>query len=219
MGKIASFLLALLLVSSAKASVFSMGTNQNLFGQQGWQLWISGTDSPEGAFLATLKPTSNTVTGVIPLGTTLPAGSYYLALKLYDYKKTGTVDVAFGGTTHTLTSLAPGGTTGWWTVPVPFVTTIPTNSIRLTLNRTTVSSYQQIYLQRGVFITSTNNYLITAGDYTLNLNVPSIDPSAAIKGNLLENTSFEVGLGHGWGLQEATTRPFPLKSILDTTQA
>ena len=46
-----------------------------------------------------------------------------------------------------------------------------------------------------------------------------LDTSPERKGNIVENGSFEVGSGHGWGTGEATARNFTVASMWDNTVA
>ena len=53
----------------------------------------------------------------------------------------------------------------------------------------------------------------------VNYEYPSLmNESPPIKGNLIENSSFEVGIGYGWGLlAEGYLRDHSLSSLWDST--
>lgn len=209
----------LLLGLQASAGLAVMGLNQRITNQVGWFEWTSGTDSPEGAFMATLRPNVNAVVGIIPLGTNLPPGSYTFSSKTYDYLKSGKMLVELGGSSVLIDRLVPGGLGGWWSSPVPITTVSSASTLKITVMRSLPTATQQIYLQRGIYITTNVNEFVSSGDAVLNFTPQTIDPTPNIPGNLIENSSFEVGLGHGFSVKEATSRTFMLKSILQTNAA
>ena len=111
----------------------------------------------------------------------------------------------------------------YWTGPALINTVEPTNQIRVTLVKTIAASNIQKYLILGVYVTPNpnENFPLYGYDRIMNFTYPTaMDNGPPVKGNMIENSSFEVGTGHGWGiLAKGYERNFSLMSLRDETVA
>lgn len=221
-----AILLALPAAAAAPEAFSVMSRQLGLDGQSGWQMWVNPTDSPEGAYLATLQGSQKTLTGRIKLPHTLQPGRHYVAFKMYDYNAKGNFTFSIGSSSGEVSQIPSSDSpewyeyTGWWTAPYPIDVVAPSDTLTITLNRTTPAGTVQRYLLKGFYITRNQNEVVFADDSVIALRkTASADPTTPRRGNLLPNASFETGIGHGWGVSEATSRSFPLASLHDRTVA
>jgi hypothetical protein len=200
------------------AQGFAVGSlDLGLDNQPGWFVWYNATDSPETAYLATIHENEESVSGIVQLGRTLAPGHYYIAAKVIDYNAGGTLDFNIGGGLAT-TPLDSHDFNGQWTLPVAIDVATASTTLQITLHRSNPPGTRQIFLFRGIYITPQQGEIVFADDSILNPQYPTqLDPTPAHKGNILENSGFEVGTGHGWGLGEATPRSFSVASLWDNT--
>jgi hypothetical protein len=203
------------------AQGFAVGSlDLGLTDQPGWFVWYNTTDSPEGAFLGTVYETLPSVSGTVQLGRTLQPGRYYAAWKVLDYSSLGTLDFKIGSSATSTTPLNSGDFNGQWTVPVVIDVPVASTTVQITLRRSKPIDARQIFLLRGLYITTSPAEVVFSDDSILIPQFPTqVDGSPARKGNILENSSFEVGTGHGWGLGESTARNFTVASMWDNTVA
>lgn len=195
-----------------------MSFDLGLTNQPGWRVWFNSTDAPEGAFLGTIEPNEAKVTAHISLGRTLDAGRYHVAWKVVDYSGSGFLDFSMGGVSTEVTNLSYSDYNGVWTTPVPIDIGSGASEVVLDLMRSLPVDKRQLYGLRGVYITtSANEVVYEQEDAIVHLELASeVDPSEPIKGNILANGGFEVGMGHGWGLWE---RDEWVASLWDPSQA
>src|SRR5262249_54084126 len=157
-------------------------------GQANWVRWFE-SDSPEGAYQASIKEASTSVVGNIPLGRTLAPGRYYLAVKILDYSTRGRLELRMGGSTTPVTNL---NLFGPWTAIVTNDLPVATTNLQIEVYRTIVPlGTRQLYLLKGIYITSIPERLISGtSDSILNVHYPTdaeTDTNAPVKGNLVEN--------------------------------
>lgn len=221
--------LALLLVLPLRASEFVMDTDLNLSSQAGWGSAVvpatyyqggswyhrfPGTDAP-----GTLQ--SATVT----LGTTYPAATTYVWLRATSSTSTGTASITCGGATSTTVAFVAGIWKQYTIASVSSFSTVVVNFQKITAS----SSVDDKYFN-GIFVTQnaneTNVGSVTSLSNTSNLfadyTAPAADPSDYIAGNLIPNSSFELGFGYGWNYSSAAGSPGQatwLQDALDTTDA
>jgi hypothetical protein len=203
-------------VALQAAEGFAVGSlDLGLTDQPGWWVWYNPVDSPEGAFFGTIYEDQNTLSGTIPFGRTLSPGRYYVACKVLDYGAGGSLDFNIGGASATA-ALNSADFNGQWTVPVPIDVSAESTNVQITFRRSNPLGARQVFLLRGLYVTPSQDELIFGDDSILNPRYPTqLDTSPARKGNILQNSGFEVGTGHGWGLKEGTSRSFPVASTWD----
>jgi hypothetical protein len=198
-----------------------MARDLALEGQTGWT-YYDGADCPEGAYMGWLYPNVPSRAASLVFGRTLNPGRYRVFFKVLDYAGTGAVDLSFGGATTRIQTLNRDWN-GYWTASGFHDVKVATSTMTITLVKTVPLENEQKYLLEGFYITNDTEETVTAYDRILRLRYPmtsEIDTIPAVKGNILENSSFEVGTGHGWGiLNEGYDRDFTLPSLLDTTVA
>src|SRR5687767_9409670 len=66
-----------------------------LAGQTNW-VYYNGGDGPEGSYMGWLHSGATSLRGNIDLKRTLPAGTYYVMVKVIDYMGNGQVRIAAG---------------------------------------------------------------------------------------------------------------------------
>ena len=200
-----------------------MSTNLNVTGP-GWS-FNNGSDAPEGAYLALLHAGITSRTAVINLGYTLTPGRYNVFVKVIDYDKHGRVDISLGGGTGSLIT-NDRDPNRYWTESVPIDVTSPADTITLTFVKLIPASSFSKLLFRGLLISPDPDITIQNQDVAVKLTMPlpeEYDESPPTKGNLLENSSFEVGVGHGWGLSSGdwpeSRRNLTIRDALDTNDS
>jgi hypothetical protein len=101
---------------------------------------------------------------------------------------------------------------------VPVDLTAASQTLKVAFHRTLPQRIRQLYLLKGLYITTSESEVIFGDDSILNLQHPTqLDLSPPRKGNILANSSFEVGAGHGWGTREGSARPYTVASLWDNT--
>ncbi len=204
----------------AEESFSIMATNLAMDGQPNWFQWYNPSDSPEGAYLGVILETATSLTGTIPLGRTLAPGRYYVAVKVFAYGANKSLALRMGGGSGQVTNPSTSSFSGQWTEMVAIDVVDPASSLEIEVYRTLPLGSRQLYLLRGLYITSVSDRIISGGDSIFNVHYPTqTNSNPVVKGNLIENGSFEVGLRHGWGLEEQSERPYPLQSLWDETVA
>lgn len=205
-------------ISALKAAdgFWLMGRDLGLTGQTNWNDYDGG-DAPEGAYMGWLIAGTTNLSGTVPLGRTLPTGTYYVMVKLTDYMGSpGQVEIQLGGGRST----GVAQNSDWnkyWTLPAIIQTTQPTTQVVINLIKTIASTDVQKYLVRGIYITTNANENVPLYGYDriVDYTYPAVmATSPARKGNLLPDGSFETGLGHGWGfLAEGYERQVPMQGF------
>ena len=179
-----------------------------------WEAY-DGHDAPEGGFLGWMLPGADSLSARVPLRRTIDPGDYHVFLKAQAYERP--VDVAFslGGGEATVSRNKDDPD---WSKPIPITVTSKTDELSLSLRRTGGSDEKAKLLLRGLYLTTDGSEVVLPSDRVVALDYPDdIDDSSPRPGNLVDNGSFEVGLGHGWGSTD--DRRFALESILDPTTA
>jgi hypothetical protein len=198
-----------------------MASNLNLTGQRNWN-YHNGGDSPEGAYMGWLYGGTTNLQGTVGLGKSLSPGQYYVMLKVIDYMGGGRIEVLLGN------GSASVGTTNedwnrYWTEPVAVQTTQSTSNLVVNLLKTVPPDSVQKYLLRGLYITTNvnENVVLRGEDRIANwLYSTNVDARPTVKRNYLENSSFEVGMGHGWGYKaEGYNRDSSIGAFCDTNKA
>ncbi|MFC1712427.1 triple tyrosine motif-containing protein [Candidatus Poribacteria bacterium] len=71
---------------------------------------------------------------------------------------------------------------------------------------------------KGFYITDSENLIVDRYGTVIDASYPTaMDDSPAVKGNLIPNSSFEAGFGHGWGFVTGD-RDYSISSLWDKTQ-
>jgi hypothetical protein len=192
-----------------------MSDDLALSGQKGW-VYYNGGDAPEGAYMGSLAEGINSLNGIIFIGETLQPGQYYISLKVINYAESGNISVSID---DSKASVIPDNRdfNRYWTLPETITVLSPADRLNIKLIKTLEVGTLQKYLLIGVYISSVPNQIVDRYDRIVNLTYPvDQDNSTAKKGNIIENSSFEVGIGHGWGLG-AMERDFSIKSAWDNS--
>jgi hypothetical protein len=170
-------------------------------------------DAPEGAFMGWMMPGADSLSARVPLRRTLEPGRYYLFLKGINYDRPIKVRFSLGGGEATVTT-DDSDDNKYWSSRTPITVDSATDELALRLQRSGASSEKEKLLLRGLYLTTDPDETVLASDSVVRLDYPTkMDESAARPGNLVENSSFEAGIGHGWGGTD--DRRFSLASTWD----
>jgi hypothetical protein len=201
------------------ASGFSiMAGNLGLNGQPNWI--YRDLDFPEGAYLGQLNAGISSINATISLGKTLTAGRYYVFLKVTDYDYKGKINISLGGGSGTVLT-DDRDSNGYWTGAITIDVGASASTMTLTFLKTIALGNIQKYQLLGLYITTNVEESVNRYDWIQNWHYPTqseMDNSTPIKGNLIENSSFEAGNGHGWG-QTPFNKDIPWNTITDNTVA
>lgn len=180
-----------------------------------WKAYEDG-DSPEGAFMGWMQPGADSLTADVSLGQTIEPGRYFIFLKDRNYKQPIGVKFSLGGGDASVTTDEDDDKdgSGFWSERIPITVTSSTDKLSLTISRTDDDDGKQKLLLRGLYLTSDPSELVLASDRVVALAKPkTLDRSPPRPGNIVENASFETGLGHGWGSRD--DRRFSIQSLWD----
>jgi hypothetical protein len=196
--------------------VRSFGLDQQIREQsRSWSAYAGG-DSPESAFLGWMLPGVATLPATITLPQAVPPGRHSFFVKGYNYGSRISVRFSIGGGVASVATNDRDGN-GTWSVSASLTTLVASNKLTLTLQKNDPLSDSAKYLLRGLYITDNADETVLKYDTVVDLKYPTtMDDSPPQPGNLIENSSFETGMGHGWGLSE--NRQFGLWSIWDNRQ-
>ena len=188
----------------------------------GWS-FNSGSDAPEGAYITVLGDGVTSRSATINLGITLVPGTYKVFAKAIDYGKHSQIDFSLGGGTASVVT-DDRDSNRYWTDGVSINVTSPTDTITLTIVKLKEPDETVRLLLRGLLISPDQDVTVQTEDVAVKLTIPDpedYDNSPPIKGNLIENSSFEVGVGHGWGFSSGdwpeTRRNFTVRDAHDST--
>ena len=163
-----------------------------------------------------MEPGAAELPATMTLPRTLQPGRHSLFVKGYNYGHPINVKLSIGGGT-TVVAADDRDSNGAWSISAPLTIRTASNQLTLTLQKAGPRSDFGKFLLRGLYVTANANETVLESDAVVDLRYPTqMDSSQAQPGNLLENSSFETGFGHGWGLSE--NRQFSLRSIWDDTQ-
>lgn len=222
-----SFTFSVLLLMLITANSYSMdgysymGSGMGI-GEAGWS-WYNSGDALEGAYMGWMYSGTMSLAGTVALGVSLPAGTYYVMAKIYDYdgSSAGKITFTMAGVSSAQVTTNNYDWNRRWTNPVQIITAGSDTNLVVTLIKTVPAASTQKYLLCGVYIT-TNAYenVVDYGyDFIKDWTYPSVmDDSPAIKGNLIQNSSFETGLNHGWGIRAQGGQRNATSSYISTAQ-
>lgn len=186
--------------SSGADGFWILGPNLELTGQPSWIPYNAG-DAPEGAFMGWVTSGFAKTEGLVDLKRTLAAGKYYVLIKVIDYFGNGKIKVAAGGGSATVDTVDRDWNR-YWTEPLVIQAGQSFSMLNITLVKTLPITDDQKYLLRGLYITTNpnENVALYGLDRIVNWKYPTATNIPRQTGrNLIENASFEIGLGHGWG--------------------
>lgn len=226
-------LLAICLVvsglSARCATAFSLmgSTNLNLHGQgttnqAWWYEYLGGDAQLDHGFMGLMVegPYTNLV-GQIQLGTNIPAGTYSLLLKTQQYPSGGlypTFRLQAGSADVSWAYLASAELGGQWTLPKFFTSATSFSNITLTVFRTFPTNQLQQMVLMGLHINSTTNVLLDKFDRIVDLTTSGTVTTNTVAGNLIDNSSFELGMDRGWWNETSDART-NLSSMVSTNEA
>lgn len=172
-----------------------------------WQVY-GGDDYPAGAWRGStaMADGTNFPPALITWPSTLPAGTNYFLLKVLDYS--GSNGVWFiSGAFSNYVGLNNSDWNKYYCDVVPVNFAVATNffQMRFVHQPGNIANDGQV-IPIVIYITTNRNENCyaeggTGYDRVIDYTWPAtLDGSAAVKGNLVENGGFEVGITHGWGI-------------------
>lgn len=186
----------------------------------GWS-YYSGNDALEGGYLCQYN--AGPTNAVVSLGQEVPAGTYLVFVRLGPYFNGAPWDDTNGvgftiGEAQAGTNYNSVDFNLQWTKAVSITASEPFSNITVT-HYPSNANFQKILI-RALYLTDRTGVFVDANGYCINLPVtyPAAITTAAVKGNLLENSSFEIGMSHGWCV-DSTTRDYHMMAHVVSTQA
>jgi len=181
-----------------------------------WAAYTQG-DAPEGGFLGVVSEPADELAVTVNLTKPLAPGTYHAFVKGIDYDNHVTVKLAAGGGETQLATDDRDGN-GYWTKPGTLEVDSSSKRLTITLRGRGTALGPPRLLLRGLYLTADADETVLADDQVVDLSYPTErDASQARRGNLVRNGSFEVGIGHGWGIPGS--RPFSVASTWDPKMA
>ncbi len=176
----------------------------NLIGQKdsaaAYWSYYNGGDSPEGAYMGWMFAGASSLNGRITLPKTLIPGRYYVFVKGIAYYPNMRANLSLGGSNVTV-DLNNNDFNKYWSTAGAVDITSPSNILTVQLLKAGALNTEEKYLIRGIYITQNSTEVVFKDDTVMDLNYPTVmDLSEPIKKNVFENSSFEVGTGHGWAI-------------------
>jgi Bacterial Ig domain len=187
-------------------------------GDRGNAYWSSylGADAPEGGSLGWMPSGAAELSANITLPRPLQPGKHWLYVEGFNYGYPIDVRLSIGAGTSTVRT-DDRDSNGTWSVAAPLTVRTPSDHLTLTLRKTGPPATSGKFLLTGLYATADASQTVLASDLVVDLDFPTrMDSSKPRPGNVIENSSFEAGLGHGWGLSE--NRQFSLRSTWDGSQ-
>lgn len=214
-------LLPLFCQAAIKIPIF--GTNIAIGGQANWIQYGPGEngDAPEGGFLADIGASPGLLDAVVTLNQTVAAGTYRIFVKSGDYDSLNSFRPQLGGGSNTII-MDDRDVFLYWSTNNTVTSTFATNKITITFVLTNDHVARHKVFFRALYITSDPDELVLSNDRALAFTYnDGTNTTAAVKGNLIENGSFECGLSHGVGLREFTdgTKSSSIIECWDTNTA
>lgn len=197
-----------------------MTNDLGLTEQANWYPY-NGGDSPEGGYMGWIFAGATNLTATIPLGRTLGPGSYRVFLKVIDYSGKGSIEVSLGQNTSTMQTDNRDWNRYWTYSSTDVIVGTPTSNLAVNLLKSISVDSDQKYLLIGIYITSNpnENTVLYGEDRMASWNYPTATVASTTSGNLIDNSSFEVGLNHGWAfMSDIQERDNTLSSFLDTNE-
>lgn len=187
----------------------------NLDGQGGWS-YFSGADAPNGGYLGHLSAGVTSIQAKVVLPAAIPAGRHDFYIRVTDYDYYGEVTLSAAGVSaRAVTSDRDANRN--WTGPISLTLPSATDAFTMTFHKLKSASTPTKCLLTAFYVTSDTSLLLFRNGDAISFDYPApadYDNSPPIKGNLLSNSSFEVGLGRGWGLA-GPRRPATLAEMWD----
>lgn len=187
------------------ASVSLMGsTNLALAGQgtynEAWWYEYTATDAGlDHGCMGVMAAGFTNLPGTIALPVTLQAGDYAVLLKTQQYGSPyPTTTLTAGDYTGTFSNLYSANLGGQWQLPFIFASGVPFSNVVIMWNKTKDIAVLQQTLLNGIYITSITNTLVDKFDRIVDLTVSGTITSNTVAGNILDNSSFELGMHKGW---------------------
>jgi len=195
-----------------------MAGSLGLDGQTNWY-YYNGSDAPQGGYNGWLfSGKGNVTSGTIKLPKALAPGRYYIFFWGIDYDANKTLQASIGGATSGPILLNDRDANGRWSDKGILDVTTSSDVLTIAINRNLAIAGDQKYLLEGIYITTNNEKTVTSDGVAVKLIYPtSMDDSAAVKGNLIPNSGFEVPMDASWGFP-AGQRTIPLNTMWDPTQ-
>ena len=164
-----------------------------------------------------MMPGAGSLDATIPLGRKIEPGRYFLFLKDRNYDHPIGVTFSLGGGKANVTTTRDDDRdeSGFWSNRIPITVKSSTDELGIRLARADDGTDdKRKLLLRGLYLTSDPDDIVLATDRVVRLaEQRTVDDSAPRPGNIIDNASFEAGLGHGWGSRD--DRRFAIASLWD----
>jgi hypothetical protein len=196
------FLFCCLSASAATNWITLIGTNLNLGGQGvvDQTIWTltDTADAEAPCYMGWMYPSYTSVTGLVQLNRTFPIGWYAVIPYIQLYSSSPTFTVAAGGGSTNWT-LANDAWRGEWQLPRHFYASSTFSNLNITLHKSLAAGETEKALLFAIHLTGYTNHVVDKFGQLVDLEwIPGAGTNVFRAGNILENSSFEVGMRHGW---------------------
>jgi hypothetical protein len=180
-----------------------IATNLNLTGQgavDGFSYWslTDSTDTPVPTFMGWMKAGYTSVTGLVQIGRSFDPGWYVVIPYLQRYSTTPDMTVEAGGGSVRWTTTNEAWR-GEWQQPQLFNASVAFSNLAIRLDKNIDIGTDDKGLLYAIHLTSYTNHAVDKFENLVDLEyVPGGVTNIFKAGNILENSSFELGWRHGW---------------------
>ncbi len=219
---IAGLLLALSCHAATWVSVIS--TNTGLAGQgvngEAWWADYTGADAPSPAYMGNMYPGFTNLPGVISLGQTLPAGAYSVVMWARPYGTAAPFTLTIGDATSALATPSNVDYRYPWQERIVLSSSVEFSNLTVNVQKSIDPSIIQKLLVWGAVVSPDTNVVVTKFNEIMRLGFSGVSNLAAVTaGNVLFNSSFELGLPAGGWWNETWNGRTSIAQMLSTTEA
>lgn len=216
----AIFIAALLTATQCRAEVI-LADSSTLPGQPYWSSSLNYTYYTAGAAYARIGAATNALSGSVPVAGA--AGNWRVWVLATAPTYTGTIGIQLGSSVGSITVA-----NGLWSRTDVLAPASAFTNVTLTITNNSGGSTHDYHIA-AVYVTSNTNeapvasaLIANTGSLFIDYSPPTVTNSTDIvKGNLIPNSSFELGMFQGWGFTRVngSNRVAWISDAVDTTNA
>jgi len=212
---LAAWILLVLTAGVEAASVGILAHDLKLVRSQG-RVWKHAD-----GWLLKLATKGEVVEGEFALPHDFPPGKYRVFLKV-DNRSNSVFRLSLGGVTSAETRPQDRDWNGLWGDPVPLEIRGATGRLTVALaNPEDPAGRTIIAILQAIYVTDQPDVVVDRNDCVVRQGPSAASDERALRaGNLVPNSSFEVGLGHGWDLAvPKERRDYSIEALWDASHA
>ncbi len=174
--------------------------------ESGYLAMVVVDDTPVAADLALLRP--------------LQPGKYFFFVKGTSPSERITLRISCGGGQSPEACPKDKDESGLWSEPLPLEVQKAADVVTLSFKINGKAPDRSHYQFQALYVTSREGVAVGPSDHVVaRSSAVKPDPSPPLKGNLIPNGSFEVGIGQGWEVTGPSSgRDYSIRDLWDKTQ-